>query len=123
MAKEKNPFLRTEAVDGIDVTIDTRALEDMRFFKVFTRLNRLDEEREETGDDPKASGRISVEMMDALDELAERVFGERTGEYQRAVSERNGGYLVFSDWLGFVMDTVMAFSQKNAEARPSAGGE
>lgn len=118
MAKSTaNPDTKlTKTVDGVKVSVDMRAFTDMRFVRLMTGLFKLDKQHDEA--EGERLGELTVQMMDALDDLARLMFGHEFETVQSKVAAKTDGYLSFQDWMTFITDVVEAYSQKNADARP-----
>lgn len=109
----------TKTIDGIKVTVDVRALSDMRLVRTMTALLKLEKRRDEAGDEGNAElfGELALEMMDRLDDVAKLIFGDDSQAVQDALAEKNDGYLSFMDWYSFISDVLQRY-QKNFDARP-----
>ena len=107
----------TKEIYGIEVTLDPRALTDMRFVKKLSNLMKLDKKlkaAQKKGDDDKV-GEISLKLFDDLDDIARSIFGSAKAveSYQQKVADMNDGFLTYESWLDFVMEIVVTY-QKNS---------
>lgn len=105
----------TKEISGIEVSLDPRITNDLRFFRSMTEMMRVSQKREKIQKkDPSKAADITLEMMDKLDDVTKMLFGSRKSveEYQAKLAEKNDGFLEFQTWLDFVMDVVTAY-QKN----------
>lgn len=110
----------TKTIDGIKVTVDLRALGDMRFMRLMSTLFKLDKEHDEAHEsgDAERYGDLTIDMMDRLDDVARLMFGRECESVQSAVAAKNDGFLSFDQWAAFISKVVEA-CQKNFNARPA----
>lgn len=111
----------SKTVNGIKVTVDTRAFQDMRFMRLMTAMMKLEKEHEEASEngDYEAFGGKALEMMDKLDSVAELMFGDEWERVQSDLAEQNDGFISFGDWSSFISETIKACKQKNPAAHPA----